>query len=440
MDIKKPGNLPPVQPETPLSAGKSGSPARLPATPTPAVPGNWQAGQILQALVLEAGPEQLLLRIQNLQARTPVPPNLSLQAGDRLQLQVLDTRSPPGLKLLEVQSGTAGTLNRALRNALPRQQPLPPLLANVEFLSRHPQAADRLDKSLGAAVRQFYYALPTVNDLRRPGAIKQALQTSGLFLEQQLRNLSPASRPLLQQDTRVRLLRLASQLQHYLAREIPAAAGSRQPLPEATTPAPARPAGETGPATQTAPPVSPRNPLPQPAASAHPAQRSHIQVAEQLLQQTEGALARLHIHQLHHLKTEESGRPVWSAELPVRGEQGINLFDLRIQREPPPANWQEEEEASQAALRQQARWSVRLAFDLEGLGPVQAVISLQQERISVRFHAEQSPTQALFARHLDMLGSRLRQAGLEVASLDCRRGRPEPLDDSLDTPILDARA
>ncbi len=78
-----------------------------------------------------------------------------------------------------------------------------------------------------------------------------------------------------------------------------------------------------------------------------------------------------------------------------------------------------------------------MAFELEGLGPVQAVITLQQEQISVHFHAEQGKTNTLFNNYLDMLGSRLRHSGLDVAGIDCRQGQPEPLAEPVDAPILD---
>ncbi len=438
MEIKNPGGPPPpTQPESPLSTSKSGAVPRPPITPLPPAQPAWQSGQILQALVIKATPEQLLLNIQGVQASIVRPPALSLHPGDRLQLEVLKNTPQPQLKLLEVQPAAATIINRALRTSLPRQQALPPLLANIEYLSRNPAAANQLNRAVRTAAQQLYYQMPVPENLRQPAALKQALKLSGPFLEHNLQTAQQTSGLNIQQDTRISLLRLATQLQHYIARETGQTQLTRQPQRATAAGTIGPQPGSARPSQQTTLPVSAGNPRAQPAVAASLTQTSPLRAAEQLLQQTEGVLARLHIHQLHHLKSEEAGRPGWSMELPVRSEQGINLFDLRIQRENHPGTPPSDEDSQ--ADRQQAdpRWSVRLAFDLEGLGPVQAVIALQQEQIAVHFHAEEEQTSALFNQYLDTLGSRLRHAGLEVAGIDCRQGQPEPAAETIGSPILD---
>ncbi len=436
MDIKKSGGLPPSQLETPLSLNKSGAAPRLPVS-TPPIPPAWQSGQILLALVLKTTPEQMLLNIQGNQASVARPPDLSLQAGDRLSLEVIKNAPQLQLKLIEITPAATTTSNRALRTSLPRQQPLPPLLANIEYLSRNPAATHQLDKGVRAAARQLYYQLPTVENLRQPTALKQALALSGVFLEHNLQSSTQTGSPNIQQDTRTSLLRLSTQLQQYVARETTLTRTPQQAT-HTTSATNTRLTTEPGSVMQrsTTSTMSTSNPQPQTAVAASLAQSSPAKAAEQLLQQTEGALARLQIHQLHQLKGEEIGRPSWSIELPVRSEQGINLFDIRIQRESlnPPST---DEEAKRKHQQASPRWSVRLAFDLEGLGPVQAVISLQQEQISIHFHTEAAQTHSLFNKHLDMLGSRLRHAGLEVDGIDCRQGKPEPADETINTLLLD---
>lgn len=435
MEIKNPGGLPLPQPESPLSASKSGAVPRTPITPLPPA---WQSGQILQALVLKATPEQLLLNIQGVQASIVRPPTLSLRPGDQLQLEVLKNTPQPQLKLLEVAPTTASITNRALRASLPRQQALPPLLANIEYLSRNPAATNQLDKAVRATAQQVYYQLPTAGNLRQPAALKQALELSGPFLEHNLRVSQQTTGLNIQQDTRINLLRLATQLQHYIARETGQTQPGRQPQLPAAADA-ARPQAESSSLSHrpALPPISTTNPRAQPAVAASLTQASPLRAAEQLLQQTEGVLARLHIHQLHHLKGEEVGRPGWSIELPVRSEHGINLFDIRIQRENHHSTPWSDEDGQANPQQADQRWSVRLAFALKGLGPVQAVIALQQEQITVHFHAEEGKTSALFNKYLDTLGSRLRHAGLEVASIDCRQGQPEPAAEATGSPILD---
>ncbi len=428
MDIKKSGGLPLPQPESLLATGKSGVAPRPAISSPPPLQPSWQSGQILQALVLKSTPEQLLLNIQGIQASVARPPALNLQAGERLQLEVLKNTNPPQLKLLGQQPAAITIVNRALRTSLPQQQALPPLLANIEYLSRHPTGANLLDRAVRSATQQLYYQLPTLQSLRQPQALKQALELSGPFLEHNLHAIRQTPGLNLQQDLRLNLLRLASQLQHYIARST------------------ARPQGSTaadssqlrsGSAPLNPHPISAGNPVTQPAVAAGLTQTAAIKTAEQLLQQTEGVLARLHIHQLHHLKSEEAGRPAWSMELPIRSEQGINLFDIRIHQEPPFPNPWSNEEGQRKQPQEEQCWSVRLAFDLQGLGPVQAVIALHQEQVSVHFHAQKNQTSVLFNKHMDMLSSRLRQAGLDVATIDCRQGQPEPAAEISGSPILD---
>lgn len=430
MDIEKSSGLPLPQPESLLATSTSSTTPRLEINTSPPVQASWQSGQILLALVLKVTPAQILLNIQGVEASVARPPDLNLQAGDRLQLEVMGNTIPLQLKLLEQQPATTTIINRALRASLPRQQALPPLLANIEYLSRDPAAANLLDRAVRSAAQQIYYQLPVLQSLRQPQALKQALERSGPFLEHHLHSSQMMPELNLQQDLRVNLLRLATQLQYYIVREAA--------RPQGTTAVNTnKPQTEAVVTTPSSAPIHSNNPATQPTATASLTHTSTSNAANQLLQQTEGVLARLHIHQLHQLKTEDTSRPVWSMELPVRSEQGINLFDIRLHREPPfPLPWSDED-GQRKQPQAESRWSVRLAFDLEGLGPVQAVIALQQEQISVHFHAQENQTSMLFTKHLEMLGSRLRHAGLDVAAIDCHQGEPEPVTEINGPPILD---
>ena len=137
---------------------------------------------------------------------------------------------------------------------------------------------------------------------------------------------------------------------------------------------------------------------------------------EELLGQVESALSRINVQQLQTLATDQQQRPTWVIELPVRSEQGIDLFDLRIQRD--GQNHDPNDPA--------APWTVTLAFDLDRMGPVRVQITLYgEEKISAVIWAEQRATSILFNHYLDNLKSRLRQVGLDVGQLNCRCGKPE---------------
>lgn len=135
----------------------------------------------------------------------------------------------------------------------------------------------------------------------------------------------------------------------------------------------------------------------------------------ELLQQTEAALARIHLNQLASLPRDGDHRLVeWLFDIPVRRGDAIDLWSVRLQRDA-----ERQSDARQAAA---AVWRVQLAFDLPGLGPMQAHVTLQGECISTRFHAERPETLPLVDSHLPELRRALLEAGLEVGTLDCHAG------------------
>jgi len=86
-------------------------------------------------------------------------------------------------------------------------------------------------------------------------------------------------------------------------------------------------------------------------------------------------------------------------ELPIRHGDQVDVFDLRIEEEEPHPHGEN---------TTSPRWSVRLSFDLAGLGPVHALISLQAESVATRFWVERPETARLFDHWLETLESRRR--------------------------------
>src|SRR5690606_17676994 len=144
----------------------------------------------------------------------------------------------------------------------------------------------------------------------------------------------------------------------------------------------------------------------------------------------EGALARLQLTQLSSLPADHEQRTVWMTELPVRNGADSDIFGLRIERD----------DGRAGKGRRGHTWTVSLAFDLPGLGPVRARIGLSGEQVvSAAFWAEQTETMQLFQEHLADLHRQLEAAGLEVGVLACHSGTPPT--PAEDTPrLLDERA
>ncbi|WP_455234539.1 flagellar hook-length control protein FliK [Thiogranum longum] len=171
------------------------------------------------------------------------------------------------------------------------------------------------------------------------------------------------------------------------------------------------------------PASAPEAPLPPPFRGAVPVPQAALQASldllnrvgnlrTDLLQQSEAALARLQLSQLAALPKEgEPGLLEWLLELPIRRGDDIDLWSLRLFREPGKEQHQQE-----------PGWSVQLAFDLPGLGPLQAHVQLSGERVSTSFWAERQDTLTVLRQHLHELREAMTGAGLEVAELQCRSG------------------
>lgn len=421
----------------PLQAGTARPTPTVAARDIPALLESWRVGDILQATVIGRGERgSLLLNIQGVALEAARPPALPFRAGERLPVQILAKEPQLELRLLAPPAHAIdpARVQQALRETLPRQQPLPPLLANLALAQRQGESLP-LPRDVLPLLQDLWQSLASRETLNRPQHLARALQASGPFLEAALAASlrGEATRP--GADLRGQLLRLAAILRRHLPSPPPAPASppaSDYPAlrPSAAAPPPPRaPANPWAASGETAHArhhdivrATPTAQAPAPPSLAN-ASRPETAVSD-LLRQVEGAIARSHSHALHALHAQAEGRPLWAMELPIRHDTGVDLFDLRIEEEP---HHSEEEPHAR-------RWSVRLAFELDGLGPVAAVITLQNDAVATRFWVERTDTAHLFSRWLDTLGSRLRQAGLNVGALECRCGPPP--DDGGDPPPL----
>jgi hypothetical protein len=201
-----------------------------------------------------------------------------------------------------------------------------------------------------------------------------------------------------------------------------------------TTPSPSLPAStattpQTGGSGGAAPAALLNSELPAPLRGALPVPQSALQASldlisrmgnfrTDLLLQAEAALARIQLHQLAAVPREgERGLLEWLFELPIRRGDDIDLWSMRL--------FQERSEQQQEAQQPVQRWAVQLAFELPGLGPVQAQVQLCNEQVSASFWAEQTDTLPLLREHMHELREALRTAGLDIGDLECQQG-PRP--------------
>lgn len=407
--------------------------------PNPTARLAWQSGQIIEARVLAADKERLLLQFidqdkpQSISVRSP----LSLLPGQQIRLQVEVEAHRIGLRLLD-DPAEKTSLQNAWRNALPRQLPLAAALQHIARWTQtafpaaekpnspspiptpHATAQTLATEQMLAATQPSTTARPSMTPIPVPGlpaaalnpspppgeqlkllasellnklatpqqlgnadGLRQAVGQSGLFLEARLAQGDSSS---LQLDFRASLLRLLAVVREQLA----------------TPPDPA--------AQRASPPP------------ANLMQGALLELGQQL----EGALSRIKVQQLQSLQTQSTSEPAWLLELPMRHGTEPETLRLRIQQH-----------GGTGRGKGAPGWSVRLHFDNDIYGPVDGIVTLLGGKVGVSFWAERAATALRFQQHLESLRGQMQRAGLEIEHLRSVAGRAGLDDEAPPSGLLD---
>ncbi len=330
---------------------------------TPAQIKNWVAGQILKASVLEQlSNTTLLLKIGNTQLTAKT--DLSLPPGTELQLKVIKKGGQPLLQVISHQSSKAEASLTALRQAIPKQAPLSDLFPALKLVDQ------RLPQVLQQAVQTLQAGLTSRMDLLNPEGVKKALAESGTFLESNLKD--PKSTTALQGDLKGKLLQLSDLLssdnknQNAAKNNLLSLLADNKAMPE-------------------------------------------------LQRHVESALARIQLNQLNSLPNGEQHSQAFLLELPVKENENIDVFSLKIK----------EEDQQKSDQESSKRWSINLSFDLNGLGNIHAKLTLGGEQIQASLWAEQETTFDLIQNNLAQLRERLTDVEFIDPDVSCYKGKPE---------------
>lgn len=340
----------------------------------------------------------------------------------------------PTTSAAPVASQTAPASPRAvagplLGTALGRQDSLAPLFANLGSLAQG-SVALTLPKPLMALVDQILaQRLPAAET--RPvtaEALKAAIARSGVFLEARQ---AAGEAPTPQTDLKAALQSLRDLLKPAVEGALPA----RLPLPgeaaNEAAPQPGRPLPRSTPeqdAAAAAPakarPAPPRDGLltPQPAteASLNSAARPAT-IAQALFGQAEAALDRIALAQYASLPQEaarlDQQPPArWLTEIPLALPNGTAVLPLEIERDPPQ---------SSSAMPDAPLWRVRFALDVEPLGALQGIVTLQGRAIGVSFWAEREDTSRLLRQATPDLETSLLRSRFDSAEFEVFTGHPQ---------------
>lgn len=356
-------------------------------------------------------------------ASTALPAAIALQAG-----RTAPTPTAPAAPQAALASprAVAGPL---LGAALGRQDSLAPLFANLGSLAQG-SVALTLPKPLMALVDQILaQRLPAAQT--RPvtaEALKAAIASSGVFLEARQ---AAGEAPTPQTDLKAAL----QSLRNLLKPAVDAAPAARLPLPgEATNDAaqqPGRPALRSTPEQDVAAstpakarPAPPRDGLLTPQPATEPSLTSAARpatIAQTLFGQAEAALDRIALAQYASLPQEaprldQQPAARWLTEIPLALPNGTAVLPLEIERDPPQSG---------SATPDAPLWRVRFALDIEPLGALQGVVTLQGRAIGVSFWAEREDTSRLLRQATPDLETSLLKSRFDSAEFEVFTGHPQ---------------
>jgi len=143
------------------------------------------------------------------------------------------------------------------------------------------------------------------------------------------------------------------------------------------------------------------------------------EIADRLIAQTDGALARQTLLQVASLpdqpglpRAEASQR--WTFEIPFATPQGTSIAQFEVSRDG----------RTPQAEAQARTWRARFSLDVEPMGPVHALIALSGARASVTLWAERAASASRLQDSAPLLNEALRAAELEPADFQLRVGAP----------------
>ena len=358
--------------------------------------GTYRIGQILHATVVSNSHHgQVSLRIGN--TEVTASSQIALQQNTHLSLKVIQLQ--PRL-LLQVMPGAGNNpLQEALKNLLPRQISLAPLLAELAHKTQTRETSSR--SSPGTARNALLAALPERSDIRQAEGLQRAVMQSGLFLEAKLATTAAINTTNLSSDLKSLLLRYMKSLKQ-----------THDDSPAKTSMAQTHSKQQSG---EIPPPLKGRLPLPHPPAPCNPTSTQDSEPNDPALhKKLQGALARLGLLQIATAENFDDGHTLWQLEIPVRHGNAIEMVALTIEKEQAGTRNDEPTDAS---------WAVNLSLDLPTLGPLQSRINMDTAGLSTTFWSESPETLSIIENRLAELRANFEQHGLKPHRLSCRAGQ-----------------
>lgn len=358
--------------------------------PQPAQPGTPTTTQNPAQSAASVSTPNVNLASASASPRPSAPP---LTIGNTLMLSVEQTADKTSFQLLHSVNSHADTqtMQSSLMQQLPKHSSALPLIQQLVQYLPALQASKDVPEALQRIALKIWQTLPTSQQLSTPLPLKQSLTNSGLLLEAKLAETlintsnAPTEIPNTLNDLKATLLQLHQALQH------------------------------------TAPSM--------PSAGAEPeTSKFTTEIASDLQQKTEHALAKVTVDQLASITRDDSSKQVWHIEIPYRHQEQLEKLELSV-------SWEEAPNSTEAY--HPFNWTVLLNISPPGLGPIHCKIICSGGAVNTYFRSERGSTRDKIQEYAELLRTRLEANGLQAGHIDSQEGSfQQPLQTKIKLPNL----
>lgn len=399
--------------------------------------GQIKVGQKLELLVIKLTNYDAILEVIGSKTQVRTSDKDLLQLGQRLKAQITSTDPIIQLKVinpnLNQDNKLQSLINSTLRQIMPMQQPIKNLLDNIQLLAKMNLPPD---SPLQRIKESFIQSIPPSQAFEEADVLPEIFKRSGIYTEhllQDIINEPNQNKNFPNNDLKIALLRLASKL-----RSLGSTNTRSETTPtDTTTKTSDKPIDtyslntlQQTKKTNTEGVYSKPSLLQMQAnitkTNLPTAIYSQDQLIDKLLNQTEGVLSRLQTLQLQHFQPNDTQKPSWLFELPIRTDTSLDNIVIQI----------EQDESGSNNNAYTSPWKIILKFNIEELGEIHAHITLQGSNVSVNFWVDSKSTSKLFSEYLDTLDSRLNNVGLVSGKLKCHCDKPPHQPSAMKTQII----
>ena len=360
----------------------------------------------LKVTAHDTATQHYTLKNNQLQAQVKSP--LPLELGQMVKVEVMNTGNKPQLQIIS-PTVTQQQLQQSLRTLWSHQMPLDQTLNSIIKLIENPLSGKPLPNPINKLLGQLFAALPNVKTLSNLNGLKQTLYDSGMFLESKLAKavlMNQMEHRFLDRDLKALTLRLVLLLREYTL--------TSTPQTHTTT---------TSQSAQQLYPAALLEELFKRINKQHSASSNiqsnpnsddtehQLNLLRELLKASESTLARQQLNQLNNSSSMDENK-AWGFEIPLNNGKEVALFKLKIQSE------QDQNQGEDG----KKRWLVSINLTLPDMGPLQAQLTLQGNRLTTHLWSHHPK---LFEEHINKLQQRLIKHGLEVDEINFHQGLPK---------------